>query len=147
MWPFSKKPKPQNALEHPRYSKQPINLLFESFVLDAIGHLPQAKRETLQAMNLQKVFNTQASEWRQVLRETLHLSDTIEIAALDLWFINREAIRKQGQEYDPIAFSQDFTDRYLAEESKVDVWPPGALDAAKQRIAEFQAAETGPKGI
>lgn len=98
MWPFSKKPKPATISEHPRYARQPSNLLFEAFVLDVIGHLPDAKRHTLQAMNLQKVFNTQASEWRAVLRETLQLSETIEIAMLDLWSRNRETLRKQGQE-------------------------------------------------
>ena len=142
MWPFSKKPKPATISEHPRYAKRPLNLLFEAFVLDVIGHLPDAKRQTLQAMNLQKVFNTRASEWRAVLRETLHLSETIEIAMLDLWYRNRETLREQGQEYDPIAFSQDFTDNYFADDTKVDVWPDGALDAAKQRIADYRAAES-----
>ena len=145
MWPFSKKPtpQPQKILEHPRYGKQPINLLFEALVLDVIGCLPDAKRQTLQTMNLQKVFNTQASEWRQVLRETLHLSDTIEIAILDLWYRNREVSRKQGQDFDPVVFSQEFADHYFAENSQVDVWPIGALDAARKRIAEYKAAEPG----
>jgi hypothetical protein len=142
MWPFSKKPMPATISEHPRYANQPINLLFEAFVLDVIGQLPAAKRQTLQAMNLQKVFSTQASEWRAVLRETLHLSDTIGVAILDLWYRNREALRKQGQEYPPVAFSQDFTDNYFADDSKVDVWPDGALDAAKKRIVDYQAAES-----
>jgi hypothetical protein len=93
-------------------------------------------------MNLQKVFSTRASEWRAVLRETLHLSDTIEVAILDLWYRNRDALRKQGQEYEPIAFSQDFTDNYFAENSKVDVWPDGALDAARKRIADYRAADS-----
>src|SRR4051812_10158666 len=105
MWPFANKPKPATISEHPRYAKQPINLLFEAFVLDVIGHLPDAKRQTLQAMNLQKVFNTQTSEWRAVLRETLHLSDTIDVAILNLWFANREVGRKEGHAYDPLIFS------------------------------------------
>ena len=141
MWPFSKKTKPATISDHPRYAKQPINLLFEALVLEIIGHLPDAKRQTLQAMNLQKVFNTQATEWRAVLRETLHLSDTIEVAVLDLWYRNRDALRNQGQEYDPVAFSQDFADNYFADDSKVDVWPEGALDEAKKRIADCRAAD------
>ena len=137
MWPFNKKQKTQGALAHPRYAKQPINLLFESMVLDVIGHLPDSKRQTLKSMNLQKVFNTGASEWREVLRETLHLSDTIEIAILDLWLRKRETGIKQGIVYDPVAFSQDFTDNYFADDSQVDVWPPGALEAARKRITEY----------
>ena len=142
MWPFTKRPKPATVSEHPRYAKQPINLLFEAFVLGVIGHLPDEKRQTLQAMNLQRVFNTRASEWRAVLRETLHLSDTIEVAILDLWYQNREALRQQAQEYHPVAFSQDFADHYLAEDSKVDVWPGDSLEAAKNRIAAYRAAES-----
>ena len=142
MWPFSKKPMPATISKHPRYANQPINLLFEAFVLDVIGQLPAAKRQTLQAMNLQKVFSTQASEWRAVLRDTLHLSDTIEVAILDLWYRNRKALREQGQDYDPVAFSQDFADNYFADDSKVDVWPEGALDAAKKRIVDYQAVES-----
>ena len=141
MWPFSRKPKPTTILEHPRYAKEPINLLFEALILDVIGHLPDAKRQALQAMNLQKVFNTRASEWRAVLRETLHLSDTIDVAILDLWYRNRDVARQQGQEYDPVSFSQDFADHYLVDDSKVDVWPGDALEVARKRIAEYRAAE------
>jgi hypothetical protein len=38
-------------------------------------------------------------------------------------------------------FSQVFVDDYMEDESPIDVWPPGALDAAKERIR--RAKENG----
>jgi len=124
-----------SALEHPRYKQNPIYLFFESFVLDTIGHLPDDRSRAIQAMNLQRVFKTSAVEWHAVLRETLHLSETIEIAILDLWYRNQDIARGKGVTYSPEQFAVNFTDEYMKDGSQVDVWPPGALEAAKQRIA------------
>ncbi|MDH5694972.1 MAG: hypothetical protein OEZ47_17880 [Gammaproteobacteria bacterium] len=125
--------------DHPRYGPNPIYLFFESYIQDVIGYLPKEKSESIQKMNIQKVFNTQSSEWREVIKETLHLSETINIAILDLWYRNREQFKTESGEYDPIWFSQIFTDEYMKEGSQVDVWPEGALEAAKQRIKSAQA--------
>ena len=38
------------------------------------------------------------------------------------------------------AFAQDFTDHYMADDTKVDVWPGGALDAARARIKDAEQA-------
>ena len=79
-----------NPLEQPRYKQNPIYLFFESFVLDTIGYLPRERSTGIQSMNLQKVFKTRAVEWHAVLREKLHLSETIDIAILDLWYRNQD---------------------------------------------------------
>ena len=126
--------------DHSRYGQNPIYLFFESYIQDVIGYLPKEKSESIQEMNIQKVFETEATEWRQVLEETLHLSDTINIAILDLWYRNREHFKTESGEYDPFWFSQIFTDEYMKEGSQVDVWPEGALEAAKKRIKAAQAA-------
>lgn len=126
--------------DHPRYGQNPIYLFFESYIQDVIGYLPKEKSEAIQKMDIQKVFNTQASEWHEVLKETLHLSETIDIAILDLWYRNREQFKTEDGEYDPVWFSQIFTDEYMKEGSQVDVWPEGALEAAKKRIKVAQAA-------
>ena len=124
--------------DHPRYGQNPIYLFFESYIQDVIGYLPKEKSESIQEMNIQKVFGTEATEWREVLKETLHLSDTIDIAILDLWYRNREHFKTENGEYDPVWFSQIFTDEYMKEGSQVDVWPEGALEAAKRRIKAAQ---------
>ena len=68
------------------------------------------------------------------MRETLHLSNTIDIAILDLWYSNQDLAAQRGIEYSPMMFAQEFTDQYQKEGSKVDVWPPGALEKARARI-------------
>jgi hypothetical protein len=137
MWPFKKKPA-EPAPAASRYKESPINLFFEDLILDILGQLPAERSSATQAMNLQKVFSTQATEWKAVVRETLHLSETFEIAVLDLWIRNREHYEETAEGYR--AFAQDFADKYMADDSKVDVWPDGALAAAKERIQKFKNA-------
>ena len=85
-------------------------------------------------MNLQKVFKTQASAWKAVIRETLLLSDTIDIAIQDLWYQNREDFMNNEGQFDTYLFSQVFTNEFMEDGRMLDVWPPGALDAAQARI-------------
>jgi hypothetical protein len=134
MWPFKKKPV-RSVLDLPRYKEKPINLLFEDFIMKVIDRIPPGREEVVQRMNLQKVFSTKSSEWRDVIRETLGLSTTVEIAILDLWIRNQSCYDATPEGYR--AFAQDFADHYLAEDSKVDVWPEGSLEAAKARIERF----------
>ncbi|MFD1088225.1 hypothetical protein N7V09_11635 [Shewanella seohaensis] len=125
--------------DHPRYGENPIYIFFEAYIQDVIGFLPREKSESIQRMNIQKVFGTQASEWHSVIEETLHLSKTINVAILDLWYRNREHFRTESGEYDPVWFSQIFTDEYMKDDSQVDVWPEGALEAARERIQNAQS--------
>lgn len=126
--------KNMSSLDHPRYKENPIYLIFECYIEDTIGHLPEEKSQTLKEMNLQKVFKTNATDWKAVIRETLHLSDTIDIAIQDLWYQYREYFRDDNGQLNSYWFSQAFTDEYMENGSNVDVWSPGALAAAKERI-------------
>jgi len=125
--------KNMSPLDHPRYKANPIYLLFECYIEETICHLPEVKSKTLQDMNLQNVFNTIATDWKAVIRETLHLSDTIDIAIQVRWYQYREYFRDDNGQLNSYWFSQAFTDEYM-NGSNVDVWPPGALEAAKKRI-------------
>ena len=137
MWPFKRKPA-QAVLDQPRYKENPIYLFFEELILDVLGRVSAERSASIQEMNLQKIFSTQASEWKAVIRETLHLSETFEIAVLDLWIRNREHYEETAEGYH--AFAQDFADKYMVDDSKVDVWPDGALAVAKERIQKFKNA-------
>jgi hypothetical protein len=123
-----------SPFELPRYRQDPIYFFFESYILDVIGHLPRERSEGVQSMPLHQIFKTKSTEWRSVLRETLHLSQTVDVAILDLWYRNQDIAKAQGVEFTPEQFAMDFADEYMKDESQVDVWPPGALEAAKQRI-------------
>ncbi len=156
MWPFKKKantpqpPHPKGSvapsaappalLEHPRYATQPMALFFEAYVLSVIGHLPPDRDQRFQAMDIGRRLKTAATEWRAVVKESLHLSDTVDVAILDLWIRNSAAMERDGALYDPIAFSQDFVDHFYEPESQVDVWPEGALEAAQHRIQEYRSS-------
>ena len=145
---FAEQPAPKmSALDHPRYKENPIYLFFESYIQDVIGHLPAEKLKVIQDMSLQRVFKTKAVDWKSVIRETLHLSDTIDIAIQDLWFRNRDGFKDDAGRPDPIWFSQIFTDRFMEDGSKVDLWPPGALDAAKERIRLAKEKERAEQAV
>ncbi|CAN5672665.1 hypothetical protein BH11VER1_BH11VER1_32040 [soil metagenome] len=135
MWPFKKKNTPP-AIDSARYQSNPINLFFEDLILDILGRLPTERSTVIEKMNLQKVFSTEAVGWRDVIRETLRLSDTFDVAVRDLWIRNRShyAQSVDGDRH----FAQNFADMYMADDSKVDMWPEGALDAAKARIESFR---------
>lgn len=120
--------------DHPRYGENPIYIFFEGYIQDVIGYLPEEKSISFQNMNLKKVFGTSASEWHEVIEEVLNLSETIQIAILDLWYRNREQFKDENGEYDPIWFIQIFTDEYMKDGSQIDVWPEGALESAKLRL-------------
>lgn len=118
-----------------RYEEAPIKRFVDIYVMAVIGALPAEIRLKMDRLDLQSVFKTKASEWRQVLRETLALSETFDTAILDLWFRWTDAALAQGKDYPPEQFAAGFTDNYFAEDSKIDVWLPGALEAAHARIS------------
>jgi len=113
-----------------------MDWLFTSYVLNVIGALPpdaEAKLESV-APSLEEAFKTGASDWRSMVRETLHLSETIEVAIKDLWYTNQSNFAAAGQNCAPEEFAQLFLKNFLKDGSKIDVWPPGALEEAKARI-------------
>ena len=120
-----------------RYKSNPMNILFENFILDTIQHLPQEKVDLLNKMNLAKVFNTEEMDWKLIIKKVLNLSDTIEIAIMDLWYRNSEIAQNQNVDYHPVQFARDFVDNFYKEDSKVDVWDADSLEQAKQRISNY----------
>lgn len=133
------KSKETSFLEVPRYKDSPVDFFFEQYILGVIGELPEARSREIQAMNLQKIFKTKSYDWRHAVREVLHLSDTIDIAIIDLWYRNQDIARAQKAKYAPQQFAMDFVDEYMKDGSRVDVWTPAALLAAKARIAQQRA--------
>lgn len=141
-FPVKAQEKTMNVLDQPRYKDNPVYLFFENYILDVIGQLPSEKSKSIQTMNLQKVFKTKATEWHESLREALGLSPTIDFAILDLWYRNQDIAHAQGIDYHAQQFAMNFTDEYMKDGSQVDLWPSGALEAAKQRIAAHRAQNT-----
>lgn len=128
-----------SVLNLPRYKEKPIYIFFEGYILDVIGKLPNEEALAFQGMGLQKVFKSKATEWRHIVQEVLGLSTTIDIAILDLWIRNWDCYFDNPEGYR--AYAQDFTDNYMKEESKVDVWTPETLQAAENRIQVFRSKQ------
>jgi len=124
--------------EQSRYKDNPMNLFFENFILDTINELPKDKYDQINRMNLAKVFKTEPMDWKLIIKKTLNLSDTIEIAILDLWYRNQEIAGNRVIDYQPNQFAVDFVDNYLKEDSKIDIWEGDNLEQAKKRITEYQ---------
>lgn len=128
-----------DLLDHPRYQDKPVLLFFEKFVLDIIGELESKQRKILDELDLKTVFGTQASHWRDVITEVLHLSNTIQIAVLDEWFKYIDIKETDNERANAITFTQEFTDSYFEDNSYIDVWPDeDSLEAARQRIQQRQ---------
>jgi len=138
MWPFNKNEKAETILDNPRYKEKPVLLLFEIFVLDTIGRLSSEKRKGMQDLNIKKIFNTNAEHWKPALREVLQLSNTIEIAIQNSWVSKLGENGDSDENVDVDIFAKEFTDQYFAQDSQVDVWAEGALEQAKERIAEYK---------
>ncbi len=130
-----------DLLEHPRYKEAPVLLFFENYILDVLGKLPHEKQNTLQEIDLQRVFGTRATAWKDVVREVLQLSSTIDLAILDEWYKAIEAAEQQAGDIDAHRFCQAFVDAYFAENSTLDVWDEASLLKARERVHRHQMAE------
>ena len=127
-----------DLLQDPRYKDTPVYLFFEKYILNVIGNLPADKQEILKNINLQEIFNTQSSNWRDAVREVLHLSSTIDIAIIYQWHVYLEKMHAENQEPDAQVFSLSFVDSYFSEDSDIDVWTEESLMQAKEYIQENQ---------
>lgn len=114
----------------------PTDIFFENFILDTIGHLPKEKSEQIRQIDLASIFKTDSTDWKEITKEVLHLSDTVEIAILDLWYKNQSVLKVQGEEYQPLDFAKDFISNYFKEDSQVDIWEGDNLEQAKERIKQ-----------
>jgi hypothetical protein len=154
MWnPFARKSEPQ-APQFPPFpeslddvysllapymkDERPMDFFFEFYIMEVIGALPAQSIAALDAFSAEHGDIFATGDWRAEVRTSLNLSDTIDVAILDLWYRNSDTVREQGDKYHPWHFAINFADEYFADDSQVDVWADGALEAAKARIARHQ---------
>ncbi len=130
-----------DLLQDPRYKDTPVYLFFEKYIMDVIGELPDDKIEILKNINLQHVFGTKSSAWKDVVTEVLHLSSTINIAVLEQWYKQKEAAILHNTQIDPTQFSRDFVDQYFDENNSLDQWTEETLADAKRFIYENRNLE------
>ncbi|HTU67514.1 MAG TPA: hypothetical protein VMF52_16310 [Steroidobacteraceae bacterium] len=119
----------------PRYRDNPEVIFIEMYVHDTIAPLPPE----FVACIAERLGCTEET-WRETVQAASKLSNTFDIAVLDLWYRNAEIARSQGFELIPLEFSRMITDNYMAHDTQIDVWLPGAFDAAVERIKRAQGA-------
>lgn len=115
--------------------KRPLDFFFEFYVMEVIGQLPPETIAALDSFSNEYPDIFETGDWRSEVRSGFELSDTIDIAILDLWYRNSEIALQRGTVYHPWHYAINFADNYFADGSQVDVWPGDALEAAKERIA------------
>jgi|SRR5215475_8523323 len=121
----------------PYYREQrPLDLFFEFFIVDILDLLPHATQNAIDELTIKHptFFIATNGDWRAGVRNMLNLSQTIDIAILDLWYRNRQTASDQGWYYHPWHYARNFRDNYLAKGSRVDIWEGDALEQAKARI-------------
>jgi hypothetical protein len=116
--------------------QRPLDLFFEFFVVDVLGLLPEATQKALDQLTARHptFFEATNGDWRAGVRKMLKLSETIDVAILDLWYRNRRTALEQGWDYHPWHYAKNFHQNYVAKGSRVDVWEGDALEQARARI-------------
>jgi hypothetical protein len=128
------------ALAPYHQQQRPLDFFFEMFVCDVIEELPEATKGALAEFSKQHptLFSSHEGDWRKYLVVECHLSPTIETAIWDLWIRNVDKATSQGWTYHPWQYARDFAANYNAKNSRVDVWEPGALEAARARVVQHR---------
>ena len=125
----------------PYYDEErPLDLFFELLIIDVLGYLPEKTESVIEEFSKKHptFFEPTNGNWREYVIKTLELSNTINIAILDLWYRNSENAKNSDWEYHPWHYAMNFIENYFAEDSKVDVWEGNALEEAKQLIREYE---------
>lgn len=116
-------------------TNDPMYKLFLCFVLDTINELPNEQLMLIQSMNLKKVFQSEEEGWKEIIKSSLKLSDTIEIAIQDLWLKNSKIAFEKEIKFSPSEFASFFIENYYQEGSKIDVWEnEEEIEIAKKNI-------------
>jgi hypothetical protein len=125
-------------LQHPRYRDNPVYYFVERLVIDTIEGLPVELQD-----EIAQTIRTDRAGWREKVKELATLSETFEVAVLDVWYRNSQIAADQGEPLSAHDFALLFVDNYFLDDSQIDVWGPGAIEAAKARIAAAEAEDRG----
>lgn len=101
-------PVPSVEAEPERYEGRPLLILLENYVLDVLGEVDAGKQQSLREMT-QKVFGG-GEDWRETLRETLHLDSTTDESLLELWERNQQIAANANISLHPIQFAKMVAD-------------------------------------
>ena len=106
------------AIEANRYTGKAFLRLLDSYVLDCIGQLADAPRESLRLMEpkLNAVYAT-AGTWQEVVRSQMDLPVDFPDMIRKVWSDFLDAAKSQGIPVDPNEFVARFVDENFPETS------------------------------
>jgi len=104
---------PSPSAEPDRYQGRPLLIVLENYVLECIGKLSPESSERLSGM-MQQVFGG-TKDWKQTLRDVLHLDPALDGELRDLWTKNEALARQNGIELHPVQFAKMVVDENFAE--------------------------------
>jgi hypothetical protein len=102
-----------------RYDGKPLLRLIEGYALAVIGELPAEAEETVRLV-VQRVFESDGTDWMSTLRGELGWSPAIDDTIRENWLRYREAARDAKVENDAIEFSVLFADAVTKAEAESD---------------------------
>ena len=119
-------------------AERPLDFFFEMFVCSVLDQMPAPTVAALKSFEAKHSGIFGGRPWERFVRETLHLSETIDVAIWDLWLRNLHAYRDSDGRYQVREYARDFLENYVQDGSRVDVWTPETLADAKTRIRTFR---------
>ena len=96
-----------------RYQGRPLVIVLENYILDCIGKLPPGSSQELAKLMQQALGG--GPDWKQTIRDMLHLDARLDQELRDLWDRNEALAREQGQELHPVQFARMVVDENFAD--------------------------------
>ncbi len=123
-----------SAMEPYMADDKAMDFFFEFYIMEAVGALPSETVEALDEFTRENAEAFETGDWRSEVHDGFGLSDTIDIAILDVWLQNSGPARQQVDASYPWDFAKDFSVEYFSNDGEIDEWADGELEAAKARI-------------
>lgn len=103
---------PSPHAEPERYQGRPLVVVLENYILDAIGKLPPESSQKLSLLMRDALGGS--SDWKQTIRELLHLDEALDGELRELWSKNAELAKSAGIELHPVQFAKMVVDENFA---------------------------------
>lgn len=110
-----------------------IDMLFKKYILQELGELPIEDYQKLNELQLFSVYNRPPENWNVTLFNILNFSETLNIAIWSSWINHQRYEDKSVEE-----FADGFVQDYFADDSRIDIWEEGQLEAAQRLIQEYR---------
>lgn len=94
-----------------RYRGKPLLRLLESYVLSAIGQLPEKNARILKEItpNLRSLYRADG-DWEQIISKIMELPPNMPALIRENWAKNTDIAKKNGLILSPQQFAEMFTD-------------------------------------